>query len=50
MGNPTSWSGSIGFRVSPVGNLLLTFNGLFALNSHGLQSKFAPLVAAEYNF
>jgi hypothetical protein len=50
VGNPTSWSGSIGFRVSPVGNLLLTFNGLFALNSRGLQSKFAPLVAAEYNF
>jgi hypothetical protein len=49
-GNPTSMLGSIGFRVSPIGNLLLTFNGLFSLNNRGLQSKFAPLVAAEYNF
>jgi hypothetical protein len=49
-GNPTSMLGSIGFRVSPIGNLLLTFNGLFSLNNRGLQSKFAPLVAVEYNF
>ena len=49
-GNPTTWQGSVGFRVSPVGNLLITVNGLFSLNRKGLQQKFAPLVAVDYNF
>jgi hypothetical protein len=46
----TSVQGSVGFRVSPVGNLLFTFNGLFSLNRRGLQEKFAPLVGVEYSF
>jgi hypothetical protein len=46
----TSYSGSIGFRINPVGNLLFTINGLFSLNSRGLQDKFAPLVAVDYSF
>ena len=46
----TSYSGSVGFRINPVGNLLLTVNGLFSLNSRGLQDKFAPLVAVDYSF
>ena len=46
----TSVLGSVGFRVNPVGNLLLTINGLFTLNRRGLQDKFAPLVAVDYSF
>jgi hypothetical protein len=46
----TSFTGSVGFRVNPVGNLLFTFNGLFSLNRRGLQDKFAPLVAMDYSF
>ncbi len=46
----TSFSGSVGFRINPVGNLLITINGLFSLNSRGLQDKFAPLVAVDYSF
>lgn len=46
----TSFSGSVGFRINPVGNLLFTINGLFSLNSRGLQDKFAPLVAVDYSF
>jgi len=42
--------GSVGFKVNPVGNLLLTVNGLFALNDHGLQARFAPLVGLDYSF
>ena len=46
----TSWAGSIGFKINPVGNLLLTINGLFNLNRVGLQDKFAPLVGVDYSF
>jgi len=46
----TSWSGSIGFKINPIGNLLLTVNGLFNLNRVGLQDKFAPLVGVDYSF
>ena len=46
----TSVTGSVGFRVSPVGNLLLTVNGLFSLNHRGLQQKFSPLVGIDYSF
>jgi hypothetical protein len=46
----TQVSGSVGFRVSPVGNLLVTVNALFSLNHRGLQQKFSPLIAIDYNF
>jgi hypothetical protein len=46
----TSYVGSVGFKVNPVANLLLTVNGLFSLNGRGLQFKFAPLVAVDYSF
>jgi hypothetical protein len=46
----TSWDGSIGFKINPVGNLLFTVNGLFSLNRVGLQDKFTPLVGVDYSF
>ena len=48
--NTTSFLGSVGFKVNPVGNLLVTVNGLFSLNSRGLQPKFAPLIGLDYSF
>jgi outer membrane putative beta-barrel porin/alpha-amylase len=48
--NSTSFSGSVGFKINPIGNLLLTINGLFSLNQRGLQDKFAPLVGVDYSF
>ncbi|MDQ6893975.1 MAG: hypothetical protein M3167_14985 [Acidobacteriota bacterium] len=42
--------GSVGLKFNPVGNLLLTVNGLFSLNREGLQSRFTPLVGIEYSF
>jgi hypothetical protein len=46
----TSFVGSVGFKVNPVGNLLVTLNGLFSLNNRGLQPKFAPLIGVDYSF
>ena len=46
----TSVLGSVGLKVNPVGNLLLTVNGLFSLTNRGLQAKFAPLVGLDYSF
>lgn len=46
----TSVVGSVGFKVNPVGNLLVTVNGLFSLNGRGLQAKFSPLVGLDYSF
>ncbi len=46
----TSLLGSAGFKINPVGNLLITVNGLFSLNQKGLQDRFAPLLAFDYSF
>jgi hypothetical protein len=46
----TSFQGSVGIKVNPVGNLLVTVNGLFSLNGRGLQSKFSPLIGLDYSF
>jgi hypothetical protein len=46
----TSFLGSVGLKVNPVGNLLLTVNGLFSINGRGLQAKFSPLVGLDYSF
>jgi len=46
----TSFLGSVGFKINPVGNLLITVNGLFSLNNRGLQARFAPLVGLDYSF
>ena len=42
--------GSVGLKINPFGNFLLTLNGLFSLNREGLQDDFAPLVAIDYSF
>ncbi len=46
----TSLLGSVGFKINPVGNLLVTVNGLFNLNNRGLQARFSPLVGIDYSF
>ena len=42
--------GSVGVKINPFGNFLLTLNGLFPLNSEGLQDGFTPLVGIDYSF
>lgn len=49
-GDSNSLLGSIGVKINPFGNFLLTVNGLFRLNKKGLQDDFAPLVAVDYSF
>lgn len=49
-GDSNSVLGSIGFKINPFGNFLLTVNGLFRLNKRGLQDDFSPLVAVDYSF
>src|SRR5262249_45351354 len=49
-GNVNTLTGAVGFKVNPFGNLLVTVNGLFALNKKGLQDKFTPLVGLDYAF
>jgi hypothetical protein len=49
-GDSNSLLGSIGVKINPFGNFLLTINGLFRLNRKGLQDDFAPLVAVDYSF
>lgn len=49
-GNSQTLTGSVGVKVNPVGNALITINGLFGLGNHGLQTRFAPLVGLEYSF
>jgi len=49
-GDSNSLLGSIGIKINPFGNFLLTVNGLFSLNRKGLQDDFAPLVAVDYSF
>jgi hypothetical protein len=42
--------GSVGVKINPFGNFLLTLNGLFPLNDEGLQDGFTPLVGIDYSF
>lgn len=46
----TTLLGSAGFKINPFGSLLITINGLFALNDKGLQDRFSPLIAFDYSF
>lgn len=48
--NITTISGSVGVKINPFGNFLLTLNGLFPLNNQGLQDGFTPLVGIDYSF
>jgi hypothetical protein len=49
-GNLNTLLGSVGVKINPVGNLLLTVNGLFSISKQGLQDKFTPLVGLDYSF
>jgi len=49
-GNLNTALGSVGIKINPVGNLLLTVNGLFSISKEGLQDKFTPLVGLDYSF
>ena len=42
--------GSVGFKINPFGNLLVTINGLFPIVKKGLTDKFTPTVALDYAF
>jgi hypothetical protein len=46
----TSVLGSVGLKINPFGNFLLTINGLFSLNQKGLQDRFSPLIGVDYSF
>lgn len=50
MKDVTTLTGSVGVKINPFGNFLLTVNGLFSINNEGLQTRFAPLVGLDYSF
>jgi hypothetical protein len=43
-------NGSVGFKVNPIGTLLVSFNVLVQLNDGGLRSRVVPLVGFSYTF
>ena len=43
-------SGSIGFKVNPIADLIASFNVLFRLSHTGLQDRATPLVGLSYAF
>ena len=49
-GDVNTLLGSVGVKINPFGNFLLTLNGLFPLNSQGLTDGFTPLVGIDYSF
>lgn len=49
-GDVNTLLGSVGVKINPFGNFLITLNGLFPLNSQGLQDGFTPLVGIDYSF
>jgi hypothetical protein len=49
-GNLNTLLGSVGLKINPVGNLLVTINGLFSISKEGLQDRFTPLVGLDYSF
>lgn len=46
----TETSAALGFKVNPVGKLLVDFNLLFALNDSGLRDDLTSLLGLEYFF
>lgn len=46
----SSLLGSVGLKINPFGNFLLTINGLFSLNQKGLSDRFSPLIGIDYSF
>lgn len=49
-GDATTYLGSIGVKVNPVGNLLLSVNGIFGVQGDGLRPRFAPMFGVDYSF
>lgn len=49
-GDATTYLGSVGVKMNPVGNLLLTVNGLFGVQGDGLKPRFSPMFAVDYSF
>lgn len=43
-------NGSVGVKLNPVGNLVLSANGLFQLKNTGLRSRPTPLLGVSYKF
>ena len=43
-------NGSVGVKLNPVGNLVLSANGLFQLKNTGLRSRPTPLIGISYKF
>jgi hypothetical protein len=43
-------NGSVGFKVNPIGTLLVSFNVIFQMNDAGLRSRVVPLVGLAYSF
>ena len=50
IGSFDSRSGSIGFKVNPIADLIASFNVLFRLSHTGLQDRATPLVGLSYAF
>jgi hypothetical protein len=46
----TTYLGSVGVKINPAGNLLLTVNGVFGLGGDGLKPRFAPMFGIDYSF
>ena len=49
-GDLSTLLGSAGFKINPVGNLLITLNALFSLTKKGLTDDCTPVVAVDYAF
>jgi hypothetical protein len=46
----TTYLGSVGVKINPAGNLLLTVNGVFGMGGDGLTPRFAPMFGIDYSF
>ena len=48
--NANITNGSLGFKVNPIGTLLVSFNVLIQMNDDGLRARVVPLVGFSYTF
>ena len=48
--NANITNGSLGFKVNPIGTLLVSFNVLIQMNDAGLRARVVPLVGFSYTF
>lgn len=49
-GDATTYLGSVGVKINPVGSLLVTVNGIFGLEGDGLKPRFSPMFGIDYSF